>query len=180
MKERLLDFGLYVIVGLFVLGSISTFCGGWLTIIGLSLLGVLGISICIYFKVGASKDRNFERQQKEDLENFKRSAKKILVNLENVEIKSNSWTESVLARQSGYGGLDEMAGYENGDIVKIKRNPNTIKISIPFEGNTIDYSVDIEKDPTTLKMKLLLKKETYLYVSREDKEEMYLDLEFLD
>lgn len=185
MKENLQKFAIYILIGLFGLGFVVLRAGlqndnSLFSIIGIILMAFVGIVILIYFVSSGSKEKKAERKWKQELEEFKRNAKKILVNLENVEVKSNSWTDNVVVSESKYGGLDEMAGYGNSNVVQVDRNLNAVNISIPIDGETIEYLVNIEKDPTTLAMQLAVQKETYLYINRQNKREMYLDLEFLE
>ncbi|UKN03484.1 hypothetical protein K6119_08150 [Paracrocinitomix mangrovi] len=184
MKENLQKFAIYILIGLFGLGLVMLRAGlkndnGLFSMIGIILMAIVGIIVLIYLASSSSNDRKAQKKWKQELEEFKRNAKKILVDLENVEVKSNSWTDNVVVSVSKYDVLDEIAGYRNSNVIQVDRNLNTVKISIPVEGETIEYLVNIEKDPTTLAMQLAVQKETYLYVSRQNKQEMYLDLEFL-
>jgi len=185
MKEILNNFTTYILFGLFGLGLIMFRAGiksdnGLFFFIGIILVAFVGIVVLIYLLSLKSKQKKVEREWKQELEEFKQNSKKIVVNLENVEVKSNSWTDNVVVSESKYGGLDQMAGYGNSNVTKVKRNLNAIEISIPLEGETIDYLVFVEKDPTTLAMQLAVQKETYLYINRQNKREVYLDLEFLE
>ena len=113
------------------------------------------------------------------LEEFKRNSRRIKVNLENLDILSNSWNEDIVISNDQYGGLDEIAGYKNHNIVNVNRNLNTIFLDIPVNGEIYKYRIDIECDLITLQMKFAIQKETILYIDSKSKE-TYLDLEFLE
>ena len=184
MKEKIANFLIYILIGIFLLGFVLLRAGlkndnSVFSIIGIALMAVVGIIALIHYARSKSKIKSYERELKLELEEFKRNAEKILVDLENVSIKSNVWTEEVVVGESGYRGIDERLGYKNSNVVKVNRNLNTFKLSVPLDGNTIDYVVTVEKDPTTLSMLFAIKKQTYLYRNRRNKDEIYLDLEFL-
>ena len=182
MKVKLQSFVVSVLLVIFGLGFFVLQAGlehgnSLFTIMGLIMfVGVASIA-GIYFISMRSKRRKAENENRHELEVFKQKAKVISVNLEEVEIITNQWTDTIIVNRSKYDGYNEMAGFHDANIRKIDRNLNSVKITLPINGEKVEYLVNIEMDPTTLSMHFAIKKETQLYIHGD---EMYLDLEFLE
>ena len=181
MKEKLRNFTIYLLLGIFALGFIMMRAGGKhgndiFTVIGIIVMVIIAVMFGVYYLSSRSKQRNIEAENRLNLADFKQKARAIKVNLEDVEIKTNNWTDTVVINNSQYGGLDELAGYADSNIMRVDRNLNSVKITIPVDGEEINYFVNIEMEPTTLAMHFAIRKETLLYIHGD---ELYLDLEFL-
>ncbi len=133
----------------------------------------------IYYFYDNYKSKRLIKSNNKQLEDFKNRANKIVVNLEDVQIKSNSWTEQKVIDNSYYAGFNQMAGYDGKNFETITRNFNYVKFKIPHEYGIIEYKAHIPMDTTKLKIYFAIKKQTYLYVDKLDEEKMYLDLDFL-
>jgi hypothetical protein len=113
------------------------------------------------------------------IEEFKMSSRQIKVNLENLNIISNSWNEDIIVNEDMYDALNGLAGYTSHNVINVDRNLNTILLEIPVKDEIYKYHIDVESDLTTLQMKFAIQKETILYIDTKSKE-TYLDLEFLN
>ncbi len=184
MKDKLSNIGIYLKIGFIGLGYIVLRAGlssgnNLFSIAGIIIMAVVGILLLgnfIYKKKVTEKDN---AKLNTLLEEFKRSSRQIKVNLENLNIISNSWSEDIIISENKYGGLDELAGYKNHNIINVDRNLNTILLEIPIKDKIHKYHIDIESDLITLQIKFAIQKETILYIDSKSKE-TYLDLEFLN
>lgn len=182
MIAKIKKFAIYIAMGLFALGYVILRAGlkndnAVFLFIGIISMLIVAILIGIYFLASGFKQRKQEREYQKQLQLFKLSARKIVVSLEDVEIKSNNWTDKILKDDFNYGLLDAMAGYDESNFMQVDRNLNAVAITLTIDGSTIDYFVNIEMEPKALAMHFAIKKETYLYISAEER---YLDLEFLN
>jgi hypothetical protein len=116
-----------------------------------------------------TKLKKFDTEKEIEIQNLKKYGEKIIVNLENIKIKSNSWQQEVIKNSR----------YED-EITNIDVNYNIINIDVPYKGESINYCIHINMETTKLKMHFAIKRETILYVDLKDKNINYLDLEFLD
>ncbi len=133
----------------------------------------------VYKIYSKRKNKQDLHQQKKDIETFKKKSKRIKVDLENVEIKSNSWSVLKQIDNTKYADLNEVLGdgysnYEQADI-----NSNIVTVDIPYKGDIMKYRFTTDKDLTSLRIHFALKKETYFYINPYDYGDFYLDLEFL-
>lgn len=182
MKVKLQSFAVSVLLVVFGLGFFVLQAGlkhgnSIVTIIGLVMFVGVGVFGGTYFISMRSKRRKTEKENRRELEVFKQKAKIINVNLEEVEIITNKWTDTIVVNNTQYGGLNELAGFHDANIRKIDRNLNSVRITIPINREKMEYLLNIEMDPTTLSMHFAIKKETQLYIHGD---ELYLDLEFLE
>lgn len=167
LKIIIFGFGLFI------------FHAGWknnyspLTLIGFGMMLLITIVIGIGLFLKKSELKKLKSDSELELINFKKKAESIMVSLENLEIFNNSWTETRIIDNSNY----ELDKYAESNIQKINYNLNSIKITIPLNGENIEYFINIEMDLTTLLLHFANKKETLLYKYGN---EYYLDLEFLD
>ncbi len=181
MKEKLQKLAKYLFWGGFGLGFIvlraGLKSGNTLFIsLGIAVMTCLLVIKGIQLVVGRSKQETLNDQRQRDLEIFKNKAQRVSVNLKEIEIKANHWTDVKVIDDSAFGGINELTGYHESNIIKVDRNLNSIRITFPLENKRIDYIANIEMDLTTLRMRFAIKKETTLYINGDD---MYLDLDFL-
>lgn len=146
-----------------------------LLIIGL----LMSIPLIIEYRYFNSKLKKNKREKKKELETFKRNARKIKVSLEDVEIKSNNWTEQIVIDNSRYSGLNQISGNSDRNIENIDRNLNTLIINIPINGKNNFYEYQVEMSTDRLKIKLDMQKETIYYYDPNNSNKNYLDLKFL-
>lgn len=169
LKETLNGLFSYLLAGIFLLGFLFFWVGidGNKLFVGIGTLILLPFAI--WFFIQNRKLKKLENENEIEIENLKKYGEKIIVNLENLKIKSNSWQQEVI----------KSSKYED-EITNIDVNYNMINIDIPYKGENINYCVHINMENTKLKMHFAIKRETILYVDRNDKNKNYLDLEFLD
>jgi hypothetical protein len=141
---------------------------------------VILVAMIIYFIVSIRDKRRARRNQEKfeaELAQFKQDADQIEVDLNKVKIKSNSWTEEVVIRESKYSGVDSFFGTNHHNIKTVKNEINLVELSIPIDGKTIRYKTRTDMNKESLLIHLAIKKNTILYVKDGDS---YLDLEFLN
>ncbi|NVN94207.1 MAG: hypothetical protein HXX18_02865 [Bacteroidetes bacterium] len=120
------------------------------------------------------------------------NGEKIIVDLSKCDIKTNNYTEE----QSNYGGRNDITTLDierniqawnalGGDSIK---NTKIVEVyqSVLVYKNQHDGNIEtfisrvINKEKTTLMFKLVDKKETILYIDKNDRSRYYFDLEFLN
>ena len=84
-----------------------------------------------------------------------------------------------MINESKYAGLNQLAGMPEKNIETINHNIHYLKIRIPHKGVTYNCDIQVSMNEDDLKIKLALKKKTILYLDFYNKEDYYLDLEFL-
>jgi hypothetical protein len=116
-----------------------------------------------------------------EVNNFKLTADKILVDLNSCEIKANNYTEQVVDQRSYRSqAFDTMRGSPKkyGDIYI--NQAMLIFETEKYGQKERYYSPTIYKDEITLRFLLDKQKETYLYIDKNNREKYYFDLEFLE
>ena len=112
-------------------------------------------------------------------EQFKKTARIITVNLDEVEILSNSWNEVVSIESEKAMMYNQVLGFENQNFKEINRELNTIIIKININGKLKTIQFNIEMNSDRLKIKLALKKTTNYYYDLNKPGLDFLDLAFL-
>lgn len=150
----------------------------------MTLIFVLAILIgSIYLLYNFLSDQKAEKLNREveaDLKQFKNSADSILIDLDSAEIKSHSWTEEKVTDNSRFGGYDQLVGRGDLNTESVLQQQNVIHLRPEYRGDILDIYARVDMDPTTLKLKLTMQKETHLYIHPMNPEMYYLDLEFLN
>ena len=181
IKKILSDFGSWIFAGLTFLGFIIIYAGiggrgrhnptgdtNWY-FIGVGVILILPFVIYmikIKLMVKKSSDRNAER-----INELIFNGDRVFVNLDDLEIKSNSYRHEIEVRNSGGHGT-------RNEYIDV--NHNVINIRVPYKNELIEYSLDIDMHATKLKMHFAIKKTTVLYVDQENPDNNYLDLRFLE
>ena len=179
LKKILSDFGSWIFIGLTFLGFIIIYAGiggrgrynatGETNLYFVAVGIVLIIPFLIYLlktKILINKAENEESTRISDLI---RSGDKVIINLDNLEIQSNSYKQEIEVG-SGYNTRNEY----------IDVNHNVIMIDVPYKNDLIKYKLNIDMDTTKLKMHFAIKQETVLYVDPTNPNSNYLDLRFLE
>ncbi|MDY8134471.1 hypothetical protein [Aquimarina sp. 2201CG5-10] len=173
-KEILSNIGYYILAGIFFLGFFILYAGvggrnrdGNITFIWIGLLVLLPFGI--WFLIEKIKDKKIKKQLILKRKELIRTGEKIVIDLDNVEIKSNSWNQEFII------GAGEHQRIEHRDI-----NYNYIELKIPYGRQKIKYNLHIDMELTKLKMHFAIKEKTYLYVDPSDINNNYLDLSFLE
>jgi len=150
-----------------------------------SLLGFIGL-ITFLFGIyllwnSTSKVKLPEFDMLQQIEDLKLNGEKIKVEFSKCEIKSNGYTEE-RERYSDYRiqAWNVLAGDSDKNVELVDINQSRIIFHHEINGNTETFiSGIIPKDQITLSFELDEKKETTLYVDRNNRENFYFDLEFL-
>ncbi|OIQ30902.1 MAG: hypothetical protein BM564_01435 [Bacteroidetes bacterium MedPE-SWsnd-G2] len=179
LKKILSDFGSWIFIGLTFLGFIIIYAGiggrgrynatGETNLYFVAVGIVLIIPFLIYMlktKILISKAENEESTRISDLI---RSGDKVIINLDNLELQSNSYKQEIEVG-SGYNTRNEY----------IDVNHNAIMIDVPYKNDLIKYKLNVDMDTTKLKMHFAIKQETVLYVDPTNPNSNYLDLRFLE
>ena len=179
LKKILSDFASWIFTGLTFLGFIIIYAGiggrgrynttGETNIYFIAVGIVLILPFLIYMlktKILIDKAENEESKRIFDLI---KSGDKVIVNLDNLEIQTNSYKQEIEIG-SGYNTRNEY----------IDVNHNVILIDVPYNNDSIKYKLNINMDTTKLKMHFAIKKETKLYVDTTNPNNNYLDLRFLE
>lgn len=171
IKNILSDVGNWVIAGLTFLGTIILFAGidgatNWYFIgVGIIFLLPFIINIIrILLRTKKATDENAER-----VNELISHGDQITVNLDNLEIRSNSYQHEIEVG-SGYRTRNEY----------IDVNHNVILIEVAYKNDTIKNRLNIDMDTTKLKMHFAIKQTTELYVDPKNPNNHYLDLRFLE
>jgi hypothetical protein len=180
IKYKLYNIGIYTTLTTAILGGIIFYIGldrSDLTfiIIGLAVLTPSIIWAIIWNK----KQKREEISGSIELENLKKTADKIIVNLNTAEIKTNSWTEDKIIETGRIGMLNQLGGDGDKNIRSVTRNESMVSWVFNYHGKTIHYTIVIDKEVQSLKMHFAIQKETILYVDPNNPDNNYLDLEFL-
>ena len=179
LKKILSDFASWIFTGLTFLGFIIIYAGiggrgrynttGETNFYFIAVGIVLILPFLIYMlktKILIDKAENEESKRIFDLI---KSGDKVIVNLDNLEIQTNSYKQEIEIG-SGYNTRNEY----------IDVNHNVILIDVPYNNDSIKYKLNINMDTTKLKMHFAIKKETKLYVDTTNPNNNYLDLRFLE
>lgn len=174
MKQKLLNIlsniSVYLLVGIIVLGFIVVYAGfkadnTLFILIGLAVLFPFGI----WFIIMKIKESKINKEEQNRIQNLIKNGNKVKVDLEKLDIKSNSYKQEVV-KGSGTRSRN----------IQVDINHNVIILKIPYENTFIHYRIDISMETTKLKMHFAIKKETFIYVDKANKNSHYLDLSFLD
>lgn len=169
LKEILLNINSYILTGIFSLGCIILYVGIDKNInfvwIGLLIL----LPFAIWFLILKFKSDKIEKETEIEIEKLIQTGDKIIINLDEVEIQTNSYKQEI----SVGNGTRQRNEY-------IDVNHNVILLEIPYKNELIKYKLNIDMDPTKLKMHFAIKEKTELYVDAENPNNNYLDLRFLE
>ncbi len=126
---------------------------------------------------------NLKKVVANEINRLKRFGDKIKVNLDDCEIVTNNYTKDVVTA-SPYNVQVFDALYDsnrpNRNIKKVNVNQSIIIFETDRLGRKEKFkSLSINKDEITLRFLLAQKKETLIYVDRNQKDKYYFDLEFL-
>jgi hypothetical protein len=127
-----------------------------------------------------SLDEKFYLKRKKELEDFKSTAEVIKVNLNNCTIKTNNYTQEVLAsRNYRVQALNTVLKSEkNVEFVNFNQSVLIFETTI-FGQKKLFRSETIFKDEITLRFLLDFQKETNIYIDKQDSNDYYFDTEFL-
>tara|TARA_R110000850_G_scaffold275296_3_gene414410 strand:- start:17 stop:571 length:555 start_codon:yes stop_codon:yes gene_type:complete len=181
LKEILSDFGSWIYIGLTFLGFIIIYAGiggrgrynptgdanGYFIGVGIILI----LPFVIYMIKIKLMQKKSSDEYAERINELIYNGDKVIVNLNNLEIKSNSYKKEIEVRNSGGNGT-------RNEYIDV--NHNVIRFTVPYKNESIEYRLDIYMDTTKLKMHFAIKKTTVLYVDPENPNDNYLDLRFLE
>ncbi|MDC7998038.1 hypothetical protein [Gilvibacter sediminis] len=179
LKNILAQIGSYVLIGISVLGVIVLYAGFggrgksndfggvnyYFVAVGVALL----LPMLIYILKTKFELDQWNNNKRRQINKLIKHGDQLTVNLDELEVQTNSYLKEIEVG-SGY----------NTRMERIPVNHNVLLISAVYRGQPINYKVNIDMDPTKLKMYLALKKETVMYVDPKDPNNNHLDLSFLE
>ncbi|WP_298393300.1 hypothetical protein [Flavobacterium sp.] len=105
---------------------------------------------------------------RQEINQFKSESIKSTINFSEIEFFSNSWKKSIVVG-SGLNTREEL----------IDVHENTLLIRKVINNSTYDIKVEIEMEPTTLKMKIAMKNDIDFYYNPKNPNEYHIDFSFL-
>lgn len=105
---------------------------------------------------------------RQEINQFKSESTKSTINFSEIEFFSNSWKKSIVIG-SGLNTREEL----------IDVHENTLLIRKVINDIVYDMKVEIEMEPTTLKMKIAMKNDIDFYYNPNDPSEYHIDFNFL-
>jgi hypothetical protein len=147
------------------------------------LAGILCVIIgFLLIKSGlSSRDRKARQNLKAEINNFKLTADKIKVDLNNCKIRANNYTEQVEVVKNYKAQAFDALYDSSKNIANVNINQAVLIFETDKYGEKERYfSPTIYKDEVTLRFLLDRQKETYIYVDRDNRSRYYFDLEFLN
>ena len=153
------------------------------------LLKYIGPFVLIFILVLVK--RNYNKQVKKKFENsiedFKKDADRVKVNLRHAEINSVVYGEKIEYDHSTFqektiNHLFFNKPYQdNGNDIYQNTHRNTLTLrGIKYKDFEIDYREELIMDKDKLKTWVVFHEETYLYINKNNIEDMYLDLSFME
>jgi hypothetical protein len=129
----------------------------------------------------SSRDRKVRQNLKAEINNFKLTADKIKVDLNNCKIRANNYTEQVEVVKNYKAQAFDALYDSSKNIANVNINQAVLIFETDKYGEKERYfSPTIYKDEVTLRFLLDRQKETYIYVDRDNRSKYYFDLEFLN
>lgn len=129
------------------------------------------IILIVYFilKYLNNKEQNkINTIVRQEINQFKSENTKSTINFSEIEFFSNSWKKSIVVG-SGLNTREEL----------IDVHENTLLIRKVINNIVYDMKVEIEMEPTTLKMKIAMKNDIDFYYNPNDPSEYHIDFNFL-
>jgi hypothetical protein len=181
MRDFIQSLGAKLVVAAFMLGLIIIVVAVKTSVYNFYLVGtgilLILISLVFYFMAGSSGNENQERKW---LAKLKSTGFKIPVDLTKCKIKSNSWIEEKdRYSNSRIAFWNQVGGDADKNLERVENNHSVVEYECEFKGRKQIFLGLASKDETTLRILLELKKETTIYVDRDDVDNYYFDLEFI-
>lgn len=139
-----------------------------LSIIKLIFLALIGIAYVIIKKSIKKDTEKINTVIYKETERFKSESVKSSINFSEIEFFSNSWKKSIVVGR----GLDTRE-----ELIDV--HENTLLIRKVINDIVYDIKLEIEMEPTTLKMKIAMKNDIDFYYNPNDPSEYYIDFNFL-
>lgn len=139
-----------------------------LSIIKLIFLALIGIAYVIIKKSIKKDTEKINTFIYKETERFKSESVKSTINFSEIEFFSNSWKKSIVVGR----GLDTRE-----ELIDV--HENTLLIRKVINDLVYDMKLEIEMEPTTLKMKIAMKNDIDFYYNPNDPSEYYIDFNFL-
>lgn len=183
MKNYKKKVSVFIIATIVILGIAAIVWGAtsspvdWLRIV----IGCITfLLVMLYRKIDAIEDlEDKESTHKEYINTLKSKADRVLVDLDKVIIqeKNHYYTKTVLGEE--ITTFDFIPVYEESDQETVKRIYCDVKFKVKHHNSTRTLKTSIAKDETSLRIHFYLQKQTYAYINAYDKDEYYIDLDFL-
>ena len=179
IKNIISDFVSWAFLGLTFLGLIIIYVGfggrgrynlvegtNWY-FVGVGLVLILPF---VFYMIKEQLISNKEVDENEQrIKKLIKTGDKLSIDLDKLKIQTNSYRQE-LSVGSGYRQRNEYV-----DV-----NYNVILLEVPYHNELIKYRLNINMEPTKLRMHFAVKGKTELYVDSQNPNNNYLDLTFLE
>ena len=172
LKDILLDLGVWLLFGLTVLGAVLLYLGfevesmnTFFFIVG-SLLLIPALVTIIW---GFVTSKKYEEERKERFQHLLKTGDKIIVDLEKVVVKSNSYLKEI-----------EVGSGKTSRLETIQVHHNALLFKVNYKGQEYEYRTDVQMAPESLRMYFAIHGKTTLYLDPNNPYNYYFDLRFLD
>ncbi|WP_031425440.1 hypothetical protein [Flavimarina sp. Hel_I_48] len=130
---------------------------------------ILTIPFLIYLIRITITDRKLWDENIKRINRLKKTGDKLIINLDELKIHTNSYMQEVSVG-SGYNQRNE----------RVQMHNNLIILDIPYRNQRIRFKSNINMEPIKLKLHFAVKGKTELYIDRQDPDNNYFDLTFLN
>ena len=180
IKNILFKIGSYAIICIAILGLIIFYVGMDRGNQSFMIIGFLIMSPFISWGIiWYVKNKKIKKDNLTELENLKKTADKITVDISTAVIETNSWSHEEIVARGDVAMWNEIGGHGHKNVKTITKIESIVSWKFDYNGKPIPYSIAIGKDAQTLKIHFAIQKETTLYVDKNNPDNNYLDLEFL-
>jgi hypothetical protein len=146
------------------------------------IIGLIGF--CLIFSVFRNRGKSIDKEIAAWKSNLKLNGEKILINLTDCEVKENFYFDEVeKVHSSRAQTYNAMTGQDYRNVEKRSRYATVIiyRYTNSKTGESEKFiSPIIEKDKISLGFLLSAKKETFIYIDRNDPGNYFFDLDFSD
>lgn len=142
----------------------------------ISIISIISFAIK-YRKTSIENKKNHE---------FRETATKVLIQLNEIKVTSKGWTENRKEIQSNRWNRHEiiynsMTGNDDKNFITTKHCYNTLSYNFKHNGKNYHTTFMVDMDIYNLKIWFEIQKETYLYIGVGEFENKFeLDLKFMD
>jgi hypothetical protein len=187
LKDRFQSIGfnllttLVIISAIFIVVGLKSSTTNWtLVSIGIAIL----VPIAIYFAylnfVLSNQREDLNKKYEEQLREFKRTADRVLVDLDKVIIQERNQYHSNTVVTGKAAALNEISGHGHHNEETVKSTFCEVTFKLRYNNEELTFEKIIYKDETTIRMYFYMQKETIFYIDPFDSEHYHLDLDFIE
>jgi hypothetical protein len=176
----------FIVVALIVLSLVFILTGlkstetNWV-FIGIGI--VLAIPILLYFFITdyqlSSNAKFYEKRYKTDIQDFKKTADKIPIDLGLAVVEERNRYETRITEKGDSAALNAAFGYSQRNEETIEHTFSKVTFKTKYKGKTLKFTETIHAEPTTVRMHFFMQKETFMYINPSNPDDYFIDLIFL-